>query len=137
MSENSLFHAEMVNKDGVNGTSYVKNGIAVPLNDVFLESEGTNLEELFGLSWATCLNATIQSLLIGRGISAKSKVEIHVDLKKEKTVGFYFQLKAIGSIEGIPLNKSQQIMNSAHRHCPVFKIIGNYEYVTLEVVSFI
>ena len=137
MNKDILFHSESINEDGINGKAYVKNGISVKVSDVSLTEGGTNPEELFGLSWATCLNATIQSLLKGRGLSAKSKVEVHVDLKKEKNIsGLFFTLKAVVAIEGLPLEKAQQILNSAHRHCPVSKIISDYEYVTLEVVPF-
>lgn len=137
MSEDSLFHAEMINEDGVSGTSFVKGGLSVKVNNVSSPEEGTNPEELLGLSWATCLNATIQSLLKGRGISAKSKVEVHVDLKKEETIpGIYFDLKAFGSIEGLPLQKTNQILTSAHRRCPVSKIIDDYEHVTIQAVPF-
>lgn len=137
MKNESLFHVEIVNEDGITGNSYVKNGISVKVSPVSSLEEGTNPEELLGLSWATCLNATIQSLLKGRGISAKSKVEVQVDLKREKEMaGFYFEMKAIGSVEGFDLKKTQQIMASAHRRCPVSKMIGNYEHVSLEAVLF-
>lgn len=138
MSKDSLFHAEMINEDGVSGTAFVRDGLSVQVSSVTSPQKGTNPEELLGLSWATCLNATIQSLLKGRGIPAKSKVVVHVDLKKEEKIsGIYFDLKVFASIEGFPLEKAEQLLTSAHRRCPVSKIIGNYEYVTLQAVPFI
>ncbi|UJF14764.1 OsmC family protein [Jeotgalibaca sp. MA1X17-3] len=84
MSKDSLFHAEMINEDGISGTAFVRDGLSVQVSSVTSPQKGTNPEELLGLSWATCLNATIQSLLKGRGTPAKSKVVVHVDLKKKK-----------------------------------------------------
>ena len=73
-----LFHAEIVNETGVNGQAFVKNGgLNVKLSSPLSDEEGTNPEELLGLSFSTCLNATIQSLLKARGKENEIRVEVH------------------------------------------------------------
>lgn len=137
MENECLFHAEMVNEDGISGTAYVKGGLSLPVSDALSSEEGTNPEELFGLSWATCLNATLQALLKGRGIDAKSTVKTHVDMKREKEGrGFYFALKAEAAIESFTIEKTEVLLKSAHRRCPVSKIIGEYEHLKLQAVPF-
>lgn len=138
MNKDSLFHAEVVNNNGVTGNAYVKDGgLTVELGKPG-SGQGTNPEELFGLSWATCLNETLQTFLKGRGLEASSKVEVHVDYKREKTgPGFYFELKALMSIEGMDNDSAKKFAQTAHRYCPVSKIIGDYEHAVIEVVPYI
>ena len=101
------------------------------------DSPGFNPEQLFGLSWATCLNATLEALLKTRRVEARSKVEVHVDFcREEDGRGFYFDLKAFISVEGLELEAVEKFAQSAHKYCPVSKIIGEYNHVTLEVVPY-
>ncbi|AZP05412.1 OsmC family protein [Jeotgalibaca ciconiae] len=138
MSNDSLFHTEIVNEDGISGEAYVKNGLHVTVSDPTQTGEGTNPEELLGLSWATCLNATLQAILKGRGSKSRSKVEVAVDYKREETgFGFYFELTAIISIENTSLEDSERFMKIAHRKCPVSKIIGEYPHISMKVVPYI
>ncbi len=134
----SLYHTEIINDEGLNGTAYVKDGIAVVTSDPFANTPGTNPEQLFGLSWATCLNATVAALLKGRDMEAKCKVEVHVDYHREESGrGYYFDLKAIIAIEGLELELAEKIAQSAHKRCPVSKIIGSYEHVSIAVVPYV
>lgn len=87
----SLFHAEVVNDQALQGEAFVKNdGLRVVISDPLSPDLGTNPEELLGLSLSTCLNATIQALLKGRGLKNKSQVEVHIDLvlRKKKADSF-------------------------------------------------
>nr|HRM20674.1 OsmC family protein [Trichococcus flocculiformis] len=93
--------------------------------------------QLFGLSWSTCLNATIEALLKARGAQARSQVQVHVDFcREEDGKGFYFDLKAFVSVEDMELAEVEKLAQSAHKRCPVSKIIGDYNHVTIEVVPF-
>jgi len=133
----SLYHTEIVNDEGLNGTAFVKDGLEFETSDPLKSTPGTNPEQLFGLSWATCLNATIEALLNGRGLTAKSKVEVHVDFSKEESGrGYFFDLKAFVAIEGLEQEVVEKIAKSAHQRCPVSKIIGPYEHVNITVVPY-
>lgn len=137
MSEESLFHTEVVNDKGLSGEAYVKDGLRVLVSSPLNDEPGTNPEELLGLSWGTCLNSTIHALLKGRKKIAESKVEVHVDFKREANgIGFYFDLAAYVSIEGHTLEETTKLMKAAHKRCPVSKIIGDYEHVAMHAVPF-
>ncbi|MDE1548798.1 OsmC family protein [Jeotgalibaca caeni] len=137
MSEDALFHTEVVNDKGLEGEAYVKDGLRVLISSPLSPDEGSNPEELLGLSWSTCLNSTIQALLKGRSKQDKSKVEVHVDFKREPNgIGYYFTLAAFVSIENHTIEETTKVMHAAHKRCPVSKIIGSYEHVSLQAVPF-
>lgn len=136
-SRESLFHTEVVNQKGATGNVYVKGGMAIELGEAG-SGVGTNPEELLGMAWATCLNATLQSMLKGRGLDVRSKVEVHVDLERENArSGFIFVLRAIMAVEGMEQDAAMRMAKSAHRRCPVSKIIDDYEHATIEVIPYV
>ena len=135
--KDALFHTEVVNDKALEGEAYVEGGLRVLISDPLSEAPGSNPEELFGLAWSTCLNATIQALLKGRGLDAQSRVEVGVSFKREADGrGFYFELDARAAIEGFEEKQVEKYLNSAHRRCPVSKIIGDYQHVSLSVMPF-
>ena len=72
-----------------------------------------------------------------RKAEARSKAEAHVDFcREEDGKGFYFDLKAFVSVEDMELAEVEKLAQSAHKRCPVSKIIGDYNHVTIEVVPF-
>ena len=132
-----LFHAEIVNETGVNGQAFVKNGgLSVKLSSPLSDEEGTNPEELLGLSFSTCLNATIQSLLRARGKENKSRVEVHVDYMREPNgIGFFFNVEAFAKIEGLPFEESEKIVEEAENRCPVSKLLAGSQTVSVIAVE--
>lgn len=137
MNKDALFHTKVVNDTALEGEAYVVDGLRVLISDPLSNEPGSNPEELFGLAWSTCLNATIQALLKGRGLDAKSRVEVDVSFKREADGrGFYFELAARAGIEGFEENQVEKYLKSAHRKCPVSKIIGDYQHVSLSVMPF-
>ena len=135
--KNSLYHTEIINDEGLNGTVSVSDGESLQTSDPLKDLPGFNPEQLFGLSWSTCLNATIEALLKARGAQARSQVQVHVDFcREEDGKGFYFDLKAFVSVEDMELAEVEKLAQSAHKRCPVSKIIGDYNHVTIEVVPF-
>ena len=135
--KNSLYHTEIINDEGLNGTVSVSDGESLQTSDPLKDLPGFNPEQLFGLSWSTCLNATIEALLKARGAQARSQVQVHVDFcREEDGRGFYFDLKAFVSVEDMELAEVEKLAQSAHKRCPVSKILGDYNHVTIEVVPF-
>ena len=135
--KNSLYHTEIINDEGLNGNVSVSDGESLQTSDPLKDLPGFNPEQLFGLSWSTCLNATIEALLKARGAQARSRVQVHVDFcREEDGKGFYFDLKAFVSVEDMELAEVEKLAQSAHKRCPVSKIIGDYNHVTIEVVPF-
>lgn len=127
-----LYEVIVENLLGVDGTVTSTSGnqftVSSPLND----KPGSNPEELLGASWATCLNATIQSLLLARGYQdVASRVRVRITLEKDNP-GFYFTLKALVAIDLSDQKIIKQLTQSAHKRCPVSKIIGQYEHISVE-----
>ncbi|MGP6147530.1 OsmC family protein [Jeotgalibaca sp. A127] len=135
--DDALFHTEVVNEYALDGEAYVKDGLRVLISDPLSQDPGSNPEELFGLAWSTCLNATIQALLKARGVNTRSRVEVVVDYKRESDGrGYYFDLTASAAIEGYDEDQTKKLFTNAHRRCPVSKIIGSYPHVFLNVMPF-
>lgn len=136
-NQKPLFNAEMVNETGVNGEAFVKNGgLNVKLSSPLSKDEGTNPEELIGLSFSTCLNATIQSLLKARGKEHTSRVEVHVDYMREASgIGFFFNVEAFAKIDGMPFEESKKIVEEAENRCPVSKLLAGSKTVFVKAVE--
>ncbi len=134
-----LFEATVHNYDGVEGTAYVegKGGLSVAVSSPTNDKPGTNPEELFGLALTTCLNATIESLLKARGMSHRSKVTAKIQLRREDSgVGYYFQVYIFASIEGLELDRADEIVQSADKRCPVAKLTQNASTIELKTVPY-
>lgn len=137
MKPNSLFYAEMVNEDGINGTAYVKNdGLKVAVSSPTSKDSGTNPEELLGLSLSTCLNATIQSLLKARGKENKSRVEVQLNFMRESSgIGFYFDVIALAQIDGLVFEEAENLVKEAEQRCPVSKLLKDSKTVIVKTIK--
>ncbi|MGX7418450.1 OsmC family protein [Carnobacterium gallinarum] len=132
--EKSLFHTEVINSDGVAGKAYVKNGgLSVTVSSPLSSDTGTNPEELLGLAYSTCLNATVQTILKEQGTINKSTVQINVDLIPE-AVGYHFDVQAFVWIEDFSLAESTIIVAAAELRCPISKLLVNSKTVTVQAV---
>lgn len=98
---------------------------------------GANPEQFMGMAWATCMNATIQALFKNRKWTNKSRVRVVVTLNPEpKGGGLYFTMTAYVSVEGLDAEETAKAADQAHRRCPVSKLIGAYEHVSVEVEDY-
>lgn len=84
MKKDYLYETIAVNKDGVNGETYInkEDGLSVKVSSPLNNQIGTNPEELLGLSLSTCFNSTIKAILKEKKLVNKSRVEVKVQLKK-------------------------------------------------------
>lgn len=134
-----IYETEVINSGGTKGTSYIKGGQSFEVSSPLDEGrEGLNPEQFMGLAWATCLNATLISLLKGRNLDhLDSKVRVVVSMFKEPLIsGYYFSMQAFISIESFDLDRSQAMALLAHRFCPVSKLISANPHVSIEVEEF-
>lgn len=131
-----LYEVTVTNDKGIEGVVTSSSGETFLTSHPTNANPGTNPEELVGAAWATCLNATIEALLSARGYGTlTSSVSVNVSLHKGQT-GFYFKLQAIASIETLSVEEATGIVESAHKRCPISKIIDTYEHVTITVVPY-
>lgn len=133
-----LYHTEVVNDQGMSGSAFVKGDheLAVVTSSPTSSDPGTNPEQLLALSWATCLNATLEILLKKRGIDKKSRVEVHIDYMEDENSNHYFSLNLFASIETMSVEEATPLVEEAQKRCPVSKIVGHYEHVSSTVVLF-
>lgn len=133
-----LYHTEVVNDQGMVGSAYVKGDheLSVVTSSPTSPDPGTNPEQLLALSWATCLNATIEILLKNKGLDHKSRVEVQVDYIEADNGDHYFDLLVLPSIEGLTIAAASPLIEAAEKRCPVSKIVGDYEHAHYKVVSY-
>lgn len=138
MAEDKLLYTTRVHNDqGIKGTAWVEgeNGLRVATSSPLKPQEaGTNPEQLIALSWATCLNATIEIALDRHGIKdVTSEVAIQVDYKLNKeTKVTYFDFKVDVFLD-LPRDQAETIVYEAESRCPVSQIIGDYQHVEIVV----
>jgi len=138
MTEDKLLYTTRVHNDqGIKGTAWVEgeNGLRVATSSPLKPQEaGTNPEQLIALSWATCLNATIEIALKRHGIkNVTSEVAIQVDYKlNQETKVTYFDFKVDVFLD-LPRDQAETIVYEAEGRCPVSQIIGDYQHVEIVV----
>ena len=132
-----IYQVTASNSDGIDGTVSLSSGKEVktshPLNDL----PGFNPEELMGLAWSTCLNATLQALM-ERELkpTPKSQVDVEVTLISEGLgQGYTFELVARAAIQGLPIEQAQTYVEAAHKRCPVSKLIQASPTVEVETIE--
>lgn len=131
------YETTVVNNWGVEKNLTAETGFTLKAGSVDkADGETTNPEQLIGMSWATCLNATIRSILKAKNLTNHSIVKVHVQLWFEEKTRFHFSLDASAMIEGLPLEEAGKIVETAHRFCPVSKLIGDKPTVTLKTVPY-
>ncbi|OFU53364.1 OsmC family protein [Aerococcus sp. HMSC10H05] len=132
-----LYTTRVHNDQGIKGTAWVEgeNELRVVTSSPLKPEEaGTNPEQLIALSWATCLNATIEIALKRHGFKdVSSEVAIQVDYRlNQETSITYFGFKVDIYID-LAQNKADEIVDEAESRCPVSQIIGDYPHVEIVV----
>lgn len=132
-----LYTTRVHNDQGIKGTAWVEgeNELQVVTSSPLKPEEvGTNPEQLIALSWATCLNATIEIALKRHGFKdVSSEVAIQVDYRlNQETSITYFGFKVDIYID-LAQNKADEIVDEAESRCPVSQIIGDYPHVEIVV----
>lgn len=132
-----LYSVTATNQEGIYGTVSLSNQKSVPTAHPLTTDEGFNPEELMATAWATCLNATIQALLESQKQTRPSRVEVTCELHREATIGtgYYFQVNAKASIQGLTLEEAESLVHHAHRRCPVSKLINQSQTISLTTVE--
>lgn len=134
-----LYETIAVNKDGVNGETYInkENGLSVKVSSPLNNQIGTNPEELLGLSLSTCFNSTIKAILKEKKLVNKSRVEVKVQLKKElEGMGFLFDVLILAAIDDLNPEVIKDIVHAASLRCPVYKLIKESDTVSVHIIDY-
>ena len=139
MKKDYLYETIAVNKDGVNGETYInkEDGLSVKVSSPLNNQIGTNPEELLGLSLSTCFNSTIKAILKEKKLVNKSRVEVKVQLKKElEGMGFLFDVLILAAIDDLEPEVIEDIVHAASLRCPVYKLIKESDTVSVHIIDY-
>ena len=139
MKKDYLYETIAVNKDGVNGETYInkEDGLSVKVSSPLNNQIGTNPEELLGLSLSTCFNSTIKAILKEKKLVNKSRVEVKVQLKKElESMGFLFEVLILAAIDDLNPEVIEDIVHAASLRCPVYKLIKESDTVSVHIIDY-
>lgn len=138
MSElRQIYETVITNTEGTKGVATAENGYTFGLAPVLkADDQHTNPEQLIGAAWATCLNATIVSIIRSRRLTNRSKVEVKVKLWLHPIERYSFTLDATAAIEDLDEKTTKEIVDYAHTLCAVSKLIGDKPGVTLTIVPY-
>lgn len=139
MKKDYLYETIAVNKDGVNGETYInkEDGLSVNVSSPLNNQVGTNPEELLGLSLSTCFNSTIKAILKEKKLVNKSRVEVKVQLKKElEGMGFLFDVLILAAIDDLNPEVIEDIVHAASLRCPVYKLIKESDTVSVHIIDY-
>lgn len=138
--KDTLFETRIINDQGLNGTAYVdqQDGLRVVTSNPVTADAGTNPEELLGLAFSTCLNATIEAVLEGEGLSEPSKVVADIQLKKESNAskGYFFDIQIYAAIKDIPFSQAEKVVKNAKSRCPIAKLLQGATTLSIEVIEY-
>ncbi|MDL2237093.1 organic hydroperoxide resistance protein [Christensenellaceae bacterium OttesenSCG-928-K19] len=96
--------------------------------------DATNPEQLFAAGYAACFNSALSLVLQREKIKAESQVTAIVSLYEKEAFDYIVGVELEGHVEGVEMDKAQELMEKAHQVCPYSKATrGNIE-VTLKVV---
>lgn len=135
MSElKQIYETVITNTEGTKGVAAANNGYTFGLASVInADSDHTNPEQLIGAAWATCLNAAIISIIRSKKLSNRSRVDVKVKLWLHPVERYSFTLDATAAIEDLDDVTTKEIIDYAHKLCPVSKLIGDKPGVTLTI----
>lgn len=118
------YRTQAINRDGGDGVARVPEGLTVSVSSPLRadrDPAGTNPEQLLALAWATCLNATAQTIVAGRSRTAvRVEVELH---DAAEGSGYEFRVDAHLSVEGASNEQAERVLTDAHARCPVSKLL--------------
>ena len=125
-----IYKAEVTNKKGTDGFIKTDSGLELKTTSIGKPSnQAANPEQLMGMAWSTCLNATMIALLQARQVEKNTRVRVEVEFKQDKPGSYYFELTAYAAVEDWTLEETLKLAHQAHKRCPVSKLIEKNEYV--------
>lgn len=136
MEYQSLYHTQVINEDGIEGISYVNEseGLKVQVSSPTKQVPGTNPEQLLGLAFATCLNATIEAEEKRRGHEHHAIVKVEIDLAQDEP-GYQFFVDVKVEMPHLPLTEATSILETSLTRCPVAKLLKGSENVKVQLVN--
>lgn len=132
----ATYHTTAINEVGMEGISYIENGLSYPISSPNNDLPGTNPEQLLGLALSTCLNATLEAIENKNGYAHSSKVRVDV-YQANDTKGLKFLVDVtvyIPLTEEVGERNAEAMFKLAESRCPAAKLVGGNEGVNFQLV---
>jgi len=137
--EKVLYTTTAVNTGGRDGESHLADRsfevrVSTP-KDMGGPGQGTNPEQLYAMGHSACYHSALEHYKDQEKITNKSQITQTVHLHKDPTDnGFKLSSKIEVAIEGLELDKVQELADKAHEFCPYSKATkGNVDYEVVAV----
>ena len=132
-----MYSTKMINTGGRSGEVHNPDhtfelNIAAPGKRV---ENATNPEQLFAAGFSACFNSALELIKQQKNISGASTVSAQVSLYSESEMSFVLGVEIEGSIEGLSLEETQELLEAAHKVCPYSNATAGNIEVTLKAVS--
>lgn len=123
----------LTNTNGTSGKIEASDGMNIALKPPALTEPSDQLtpKHLVGMAWATCLNATIESIFDTNDIENESRVRVEVESKRNQEHGLHYIVTAYVAIEDYDEEETLKVARHADRLCPVSKLITENQFVSL------
>ncbi|MBE0700626.1 MAG: OsmC family protein [Acholeplasmataceae bacterium] len=138
MMDTHLYEVRVVNESGQKGYTTSSSGFEVLISSPRSNEPGSNAGELLSMSYATCLNAAIITVLNAHRLNNKSRVTVIYRLmgEPEKKKGYYFLLICEVAIQNLNVSLVKKYLEMAESLCPVSKIMHQYPHLHTTVVEY-
>lgn len=132
-----MYSTKMINTGGRSGEVHSPDhsfelNIAAPGKRV---EDATNPEQLFAAGFSACFNSALDLIKTQKNIDGASTISAQVSLYAESEMSFVLGVEIEGSVEGLSIEETQDLLEAAHKVCPYSKATAGNIEVTLTAVE--
>ncbi|MDA9461961.1 MULTISPECIES: organic hydroperoxide resistance protein [Enterococcus] len=132
-----MYSTKMINTGGRSGEVHSPDhsfelNIAAPGKRV---DDATNPEQLFAAGFSACFNSALDLIKTQKNIDGASTISAQVSLYAESEMSFVLGVEIEGSVEGLSIEETQELLEAAHKVCPYSKATAGNIEVTLTAVE--
>ncbi len=126
-----LFSEKMTNTGGRGGNVSSPDGklkMKVAMPGTAGAEDATNPEQLFAAGYSACFNSALELVMKREKINTPAVISVIVSLYEKAEFDFVIGVEIEGHIDGLPLEKTEELLEKAHQVCPYSKATrGNIE----------
>ena len=134
-----LYTTSATASGGRNGKVHLDDGAvwfatSIP-KDMGGDGQGSNPEQLFAMTWASCFGSAVLFVAGQKKIEAsRSKVTCEIGIGRNEAGGFALQAELKISLPGVDPAQARELVEAAHQVCPYSNATRGNVPVTLTVL---
>ncbi|MBM7544278.1 OsmC family protein [Periweissella beninensis] len=132
--QDALYITEVINDEGLEGHTYVPNGLKLKTSSPLNSNPGTNPEQLLGMSLSTCLEATLQAIEREHALPHTAAVYVKVAFVGSKA-HYEFLVHAEVSLPGVAPALAQAMVTEVEDRCPVSQLLRQSANYTISLAK--